>query len=179
MPKTTQLTLTLQSKPGVLAKVARALADAGVNITALSAGDRSSSGKLRIVVNNPGRAKRALRAAKLRANEEPGAETGEPRDVGLDVSGVEAEVLEAVMRHRIAGAELLVGAGARDVDGEAVLAGAAHEAVTEHARLVADDLEAERGHVPLGGLAGIRRLQVDVVDAVAHGRLLVGGECAP
>ena len=71
MPKTTQLTLTLQSKPGVLAKVARALADAGVNITALSAGDRSSSGKLRIVVNNPGRAKRALRAAKLRANEEP------------------------------------------------------------------------------------------------------------
>jgi len=71
MPKTTQLTLTLQSKPGVLAKVARALADAGVNITALSAGDRGSSGKLRIVVNNPGRAKRALRAAKLRANEEP------------------------------------------------------------------------------------------------------------
>jgi len=71
MPKTTQLTLTLQSKPGVLAKVARALADAGVNITALSAGDRSSSGKLRIVVNDPGRAKRALKAAKLRANEEP------------------------------------------------------------------------------------------------------------
>src|SRR5262249_16899345 len=71
MPKTTQLTLPLQSKPGVLAKVARALADAGVNITALSAGDRGSSGKLRIVVNNPGRAKRALRAAKLRANEEP------------------------------------------------------------------------------------------------------------
>src|SRR2546422_9148181 len=71
MPKTTQLTLTLQSKPGVLAKVARALADAGVNITALSAGDRGGSGKLRIVVNNPGRAKRALRAAKPRANEEP------------------------------------------------------------------------------------------------------------
>jgi hypothetical protein len=71
MPKTTQLTLTLQSKPGVLARVARALADAGVNITALSAGDRSSSGKLRIVVNDPGRAKRALKAAKLRANEEP------------------------------------------------------------------------------------------------------------
>src|SRR5207244_1590324 len=43
MPKTTQLTLTLQSKPGVLAKVARALADAGVNITALSAGDRGEA----------------------------------------------------------------------------------------------------------------------------------------
>src|SRR5437773_514148 len=54
MPKTTQLSLTLQSKPGVLARVARALADAGVNITALSAGDRSSSGKLRMVVYNPG-----------------------------------------------------------------------------------------------------------------------------
>ena len=37
MPKTTQLTLTLQSKPGVLAKISQALAGAGVNITAICA----------------------------------------------------------------------------------------------------------------------------------------------
>ena len=110
--------------------------------------------------------------------EKPSAQPGEPRDVGLDVGGVEAEVLEAVMGRRSAGAELLVGPRARDVDADAAIGAlAAHEAVAEHARLVAGDLEVERRHVPLGGLAGIRRLQVDVVDAVAHGRLLVG--CRP
>src|SRR5439155_17289098 len=93
----------------------------------------------------------------------------EPCDVGLDVLRVEAEVLEAVVRVRVAGAEPLVRARARDVDGEAVLAGAAHETVAEHARLVVDDLEAERGDVPLGGLARVRRLQVDVVDPIGHG----------
>jgi hypothetical protein len=71
MPKTTQLTLTLQSKPGVLAKVSRALADAGVNVTALCAGDAAGRGKLRILVNDSGRAKRALKKAKFRASEEP------------------------------------------------------------------------------------------------------------
>src|SRR5213594_978999 len=107
--------------------------------------------------------------------EEPGAETGEPRDVGLDVGGVEAEVLEAVVRQRVAGPELLVGPRTRDVDVDAaVRAPAAHEAIAEHAGLVAGDLEVERVDVPLGGLAGILRLQVDVVDAVAHGSLLVG-----
>ena len=35
MPKTTQIVLSLESKPGVLAKLARTLANAGVNMTAL------------------------------------------------------------------------------------------------------------------------------------------------
>lgn len=71
MPKTTQLTLTLESRPGVLAKIARVLADAGVNITAFCAGDAAGRGKLRILVNNPGKARRALRAARYRASVEP------------------------------------------------------------------------------------------------------------
>jgi hypothetical protein len=70
MAKTTQLTVTAQSKPGVLAKVARTLADAGVNITALCAAE-SAGGKLRMVVSDPGRAKQALAAAKIRCGEEP------------------------------------------------------------------------------------------------------------
>ena len=70
MAKTTQLTVTGQSKPGVLAKVARTLADAGVNITALCAAE-STGGKLRMVVSDPGRAKQALAAAKIRCGEEP------------------------------------------------------------------------------------------------------------
>jgi hypothetical protein len=70
MPKVTQLTLTLESKPGVLAKVCQALAGAGVNITAICAAETAGRGKIRMVVSDPARAKEALKAAKLRCGEE-------------------------------------------------------------------------------------------------------------
>jgi hypothetical protein len=71
MPRTTQLTVSLKSRPGVLAQLARTLADAGVNIATLSADAVSGRGKIRITVNDPGKAKRALRRAKYRVSEEP------------------------------------------------------------------------------------------------------------
>jgi len=71
MPRTTLLTLSLASKPGTLAAVARTLADAGVNVTALSAAEASGRGKIKLLVNDAVRAKRALRKAKYRVNEEP------------------------------------------------------------------------------------------------------------
>ena len=71
MAKTTQLTLTLESKPGVLARISRVLADAGVNITALCAAETAGRGKIRMVVTDLARAKAALQAAKLRCGEEP------------------------------------------------------------------------------------------------------------
>lgn len=71
MPRTSQLTLSLASKPGTLAALARTLADAGVNVTALSAAEASGRGKIRLLVNDAVRAKRALRKAKYRVNEEP------------------------------------------------------------------------------------------------------------
>lgn len=71
MPRTTQLTLSLVSRPGTLAALARTLADAGVNITALNAAEVSGRGKIRLLVNDAVRAKRALRKAKYRATEEP------------------------------------------------------------------------------------------------------------
>jgi hypothetical protein len=71
MAKTTQLTLTLESKPGVLAKISRTLADAGVNITAICAAETAGRGKIRMLVSDPARAKDALKAAKLRCGEEP------------------------------------------------------------------------------------------------------------
>ena len=64
MPRTTQLTLSLVSRPGTLA-------DAGVNITALSAAQVTGRGKIRLVVKDPVLAKRALRKAKYRVTEEP------------------------------------------------------------------------------------------------------------
>ena len=71
MPRTTQLTVSLKSQPGVLAQLARTLADARVNIVSLAASATSGRGKIRLIVNDPGTAKRALRRARYRVSEEP------------------------------------------------------------------------------------------------------------
>jgi hypothetical protein len=70
MAKTTQITVTAESKPGVLAKVCDTLGKAGVNIVAVCASDVSGRGKIRLVVSDPVRAKAALGAAKIRCGEE-------------------------------------------------------------------------------------------------------------
>jgi hypothetical protein len=70
MPKATQLAVSLESRPGVLAKLARTLADAGVNITALCAPEAPGRGKIRLLVGDLPRAKDALKAAKYRVGEE-------------------------------------------------------------------------------------------------------------
>jgi hypothetical protein len=71
MPRTTQLTVSLKSRPGVLAQLARTLADAQVNIASLSADAARGRGKIRLIVNDAGKAKRALRRARYRVSEEP------------------------------------------------------------------------------------------------------------
>ncbi len=70
MPKVQQLVVDLESKPGVLAKVCRTLAGAGVNITALCAPETAGRGKLRVLVSDLARAKEALKTAKYRFSEE-------------------------------------------------------------------------------------------------------------
>src|SRR5690349_7667560 len=103
------------------------------------------------------------------------AQALEPLDVGLQVVGVEAEVLEPVVGGGVAGAEALVAPRARDVDRGAVLGLAADEAVAEHPRLVGDDLERQGLHVPVRGLARVGGLEMDVVDPVGHGGVLSAG----
>ena len=71
MPKATQLTVSLKSRTGVLAQLARTLAVAGVNIVTLSAQAVSGRGKIRVIVNDAVKAKRALRRGKYRFSEEP------------------------------------------------------------------------------------------------------------
>ncbi len=97
MPRTTQLVLSLASKPGVLAQVASTLAQAGVNITAICAGEATGGrGKIRLLVDNPARATEALKAAKLRVGEE------EALTVTLDNRpGSLAEVAERLGRARV------------------------------------------------------------------------------
>lgn len=70
MPKTTQLVVSLESKPGVLAKLCRTLADANVNITALCAPETTGRAKIRLLVAELPRAREALKAAKYRVSEE-------------------------------------------------------------------------------------------------------------
>jgi hypothetical protein len=70
MPKTTQLVVSLESKPGVLAKLCRTLADANVNIRALCAPETTGRAKIRLLVADVPRAKETLKAAKYRVSEE-------------------------------------------------------------------------------------------------------------
>ncbi|HEY7531327.1 MAG TPA: ACT domain-containing protein [Nitrospiraceae bacterium] len=70
MPTTTQLLISGQSKPGVLAQVASVLAAAGVNIKAFSAPEVTGTGKLRLLVADVDGARAALKAAKIKFSEE-------------------------------------------------------------------------------------------------------------
>lgn len=70
MPTTTQLVISGQSKPGVIARVASVLGEAGVNIKAFSAPEVAGTGKLRLLVADVDGAKAALKAAKIRFGEE-------------------------------------------------------------------------------------------------------------
>lgn len=70
MPTTTQLVISGQSKPGVIARVASVLGEAGVNIKAFSAPEVTGTGKLRLLVADVEGARAALKAAKIRFGEE-------------------------------------------------------------------------------------------------------------
>ncbi|HXX76151.1 MAG TPA: hypothetical protein VEI50_13560 [Nitrospiraceae bacterium] len=70
MPTTTQLLISEQSKPGVIAQVASVLGEAGVNIKAFSAPEVTGTGKLRFLVADLDGARAALKAAKIRFSEE-------------------------------------------------------------------------------------------------------------
>lgn len=70
MRKVTQVTLTMQSKPGVLATVCLALANAGVNIEGVCAPETAGKGKVRLLVNDAARAQMVLQQAKLRSGTE-------------------------------------------------------------------------------------------------------------
>ena len=66
----TQIVVALQNKPGTLAKLCSTLRDAGVNISAVDAAGIAGRGKVRLLVDNPDKAKDALKAAKIRFSEE-------------------------------------------------------------------------------------------------------------
>jgi hypothetical protein len=65
MAKTKQFTIAVQNRPGAIAKIARTLDDAKVNILALSGTAQGTSGTVQLVVEDSRRPKRALDEAKF------------------------------------------------------------------------------------------------------------------
>lgn len=65
--KVDQISVFLENKPGRVAKVTKTLADANVNIRALSVADTVDYGLLRLIVDNPETAKNALANAGIKA----------------------------------------------------------------------------------------------------------------
>jgi hypothetical protein len=70
MQRVTQIAVTLQNKPRTLPHLCSILRDAGVNISAGDAAGIAGRGKVRLLVDNPQKAKDALKAAKIRFSEE-------------------------------------------------------------------------------------------------------------
>jgi hypothetical protein len=62
-----EIALTLPNRPGVLAGVARVLAEARLNLAALAVTSEGEKGMVRLIVNEPERALKALKAAKYKA----------------------------------------------------------------------------------------------------------------
>ena len=63
--KVEQLSIFLENKAGRLAQVTKTLAEAGINIRALSLADTSDFGILRLIVDKPDEAEKALKSMGL------------------------------------------------------------------------------------------------------------------
>ncbi len=65
MAKIKQFTIPVENHPGAVAKIARTLGDAKVNILALLGTAEGTGGKVQLVVEDARRAKKALDAAQI------------------------------------------------------------------------------------------------------------------
>ncbi len=65
-----EFTVSVPNRPGQLAALADALGKAGVNIEALAATTARGKGTIRLIPSDPAKARRALKAAKIRVTGE-------------------------------------------------------------------------------------------------------------
>ncbi|HUU13251.1 MAG TPA: ACT domain-containing protein [Terriglobia bacterium] len=70
MAKSKQITVWVESAPGQLGRIAKALGDAKVNITGFSACTMGGESPIRLQVNSPAKAKKVLQGLGLRITEE-------------------------------------------------------------------------------------------------------------
>jgi hypothetical protein len=71
MAKTKQFTIAVDHLPGAVAKVARTLGNAKVNILALLGTAQGTAGTVQLIVDDARRAKKALDAARMEYRESP------------------------------------------------------------------------------------------------------------
>jgi hypothetical protein len=70
MPKMNELTVLIENKPGTLLALGEALGRAKVNILAFVADEVEGQSRVRLVTDNPAKAKKALQAMTLPVSEE-------------------------------------------------------------------------------------------------------------
>ena len=70
MPKAKQLTAWVESTPGQIGRIAKALGDAKVNITAFTAYGTGGESPIRLQVSSPAKAKKVLQNLGFRTTEE-------------------------------------------------------------------------------------------------------------
>jgi len=71
MPRGTQLSVTMENKPGQLAKIGSALARAKVNIEAISVVDSAEVGVVRLFTSSNAKARTALKKAGMSVVQQP------------------------------------------------------------------------------------------------------------
>src|SRR5260370_35804473 len=74
MAKTKQFTITIDNQPGAVARIAKTLGDAKVNILSLLGTAQGAAGSVQLIAENARRAKKALDGARISYQETP-AET--------------------------------------------------------------------------------------------------------
>jgi hypothetical protein len=82
MPKTKELSINLENRPGTLAKICESLADRGVNILAFQAEALEGKSVVRLVVDNPATAKTIIEGQGLKCNETDIAQVSLPNRPG-------------------------------------------------------------------------------------------------
>src|SRR5262244_1986857 len=70
MPKITQISVSLENKPGALARLCSALGKEGVNLSAVFVPEATGRGRVRLVVDKTTQARDVLKAHKIRFSEE-------------------------------------------------------------------------------------------------------------
>ena len=96
MERTKQLTVSLPNKPGMLAKVCRALADGDVNIMAISVVDATETCLVRMIVDDGGSGAKVLEDLKLEVVETPVRLIELPNKVGAL-----AEMMERLAQRKV------------------------------------------------------------------------------
>ena len=87
-----------------------------------------------------------------------------PEMAEREMEKIAGEASEKWPGTRVAIAHRLVGARAGNVEPHTIFRLASYEAVTAITHGVADNLEAKRGDVPVGGFLGVGRFEMNVIE---------------